>query len=121
MIVKDISAKKQEIKSFLTQLETEVRAGNFRVVKRRNENIDYLRRFGWTPSVFFSYLCENLSYEDWLNGPCPDHANIPGEIWEFGKVINDVEFYIKIKNYNGIKCLSFHEARKACVYHLKGK
>lgn len=121
MVNLNVDTKKQEIRSFLSQLEAEVRAGNFRVIKRRSETRDYLREFGWTPSNFFEFLCENLTYEDWLSGPNPDHAKTPGDIWEFGKVVQSIEFYIKIKNYNGVKCLSFHEARKACVYHLKGK
>lgn len=113
--------KKEIVKTFLTQLKTEVRAGNFRVIKRKSESRDYLREFGWTPSNFFDFLCDNLTYEDWLNGPVNDLNGTPGNIWEFGKHINGTEFYIKIKEYSGVKCLSFHEARKPCVYHLKGK
>lgn len=57
-----------------------------------------------------------LSAEDYCKGPEPD-ADRPGEVWVFGKTINDRSVYIKLKIANvgaGVeiaKCISFHEAQ----------
>ncbi|MBO0460182.1 MULTISPECIES: hypothetical protein [unclassified Enterococcus] len=112
--------KKYTVEKFLQELKKEYIAGNFQFIRRRNQKIDYLRSFGWTPTIFFEYLCDNLSYKDFLNGPVCDYNGTPGDIWEFGKYINEIEFYIKIKSYKGMKCLSFHEATMPCIYHLRG-
>lgn len=114
------ASKISEVNQFLKHLKTEYNAGKFHIVKRRNQQIDYLKKFGWTPDIFFEYLCDNLTYEDFLNGPVADYNGTPGAIWEFGKIINDIEFYIKIKSFNGVKCLSFHKANLPCIYRLKG-
>jgi len=54
----------------------------------------------------------SLSVENYHQGPEPDRDK-PGEIWIFGKKVNDKEVYIKLKiaQVDGVKiakCLSFH-------------
>lgn len=50
-----------------------------------------------------------LTYLDYDRGPSPDHNGDGTEVWEFGKEIEDVQVYIKIKlsNNNLCKVLSF--------------
>ena len=56
----------------------------------------------------------NISKENYCSGPKPD-KNQPGVIWEFGRVVNGKDIYIKLKiaavvNEKIAKCISFHEA-----------
>ena len=49
---------------------------------------------------------------------------MPGDIWEFGKVINGVEVYIKLKIADAAceriaKCISFHKAKFPLDFPLR--
>lgn len=71
----------------------------------------------------------SLAAEDYASGPEPD-TDQAGYIWCFGKDINGVEVYIKLKIAEYIpvgtttivrkaKCISFHRAKAPLVYPLK--
>jgi hypothetical protein len=64
-----------------------------------------------------------LSTEDYCSGPDPDRDR-PGEIYVFGKTINEKQVYIKLKVFevNGVlygKCFGFHFARHPLVFPCK--
>jgi hypothetical protein len=70
----------------------------------------------------------SLATEDYSSGPEPDTDQI-GFIWCFGKDINGVEVYIKLKIVEYIpvgttiivrkaKCISFHRAKMPLVHPL---
>ena len=57
---------------------------------------------------------------DYYKGPKQDFDKTqPGDIWEFKKIVDDEQFYVKLKiqNIDGkniLKCLSFHEDEYSC-------
>jgi hypothetical protein len=74
-------------------------------------------------------LILSLSVEDYSCGPDQDLVQV-GDIWVFGKVVNGVEVYIKLKlvEYRPVgtstivrqaKCISFHAAKGSLPYPLK--
>ena len=56
-----------------------------------------------------------LVVADYYKGPKKDFdSSKPGDIWEFKKQIEDVQFYVKVKivlenDEEILKCLGFHE------------
>ncbi len=71
----------------------------------------------------------SLSVEDYSSGPDPD-TDRPGYVWCFGKDVNGIEVYIKLKiveytpagSTTAIRkalCLSFHQSRTPLEYPLK--
>lgn len=68
----------------------------------------------------------NLCVEDYYRGPSPDHDGDPNkEWWEFGRLVEGEEIYIKIRIYRTSnnklagKCMSFHIADKKITYPYK--
>ena len=58
--------------------------------------------------------------EDYCDGPKPDKDR-PGEVWEFGKLMEGKDVYIKLKiahveRVKLAKCISFHEAERALCF-----
>lgn len=65
----------------------------------------------------------SLSNENYCKGPKPDKDQ-KGDIWEFGKIINGEEVYIKLKiatigNERIAKCISFHKAEYPLIFPLQ--
>ena len=61
-----------------------------------------------------------LSVLDYVEGPLPD-INHRGHVWLFGKTIQAVEIYIKLKIVDTEEgdrsiCISFHEAERPLEY-----
>lgn len=64
-----------------------------------------------------------LTYENYHQGPLPDKGPKGGELWEFGKIINDEEIFIRLKvvsEHKMAKCQSFHVAERPLRYPYKG-
>jgi hypothetical protein len=64
-----------------------------------------------------------LSVEDYCDGPCDD-LDAKGEVWIFGKVIDNQAIYIKIKlaslsTLKMVRVISFHFAQRALSYPLR--
>jgi hypothetical protein len=62
----------------------------------------------------------SLSVSDYSAGPIRDEYE-PGDYWVFGKKIDGVEVYIKLRiteksGYERAKCLSFHKAERPLNY-----
>lgn len=84
--------------------------GSFDFVPRR-KNMQALAQHGLTIKDAKEEILE-LVINNYYKGPKKDFDK-PGEIWEFKKLINGTQFYIKIKVVveNGreiLKCLGFH-------------
>jgi hypothetical protein len=65
----------------------------------------------------------SLTVEDYVSGPNPD-KDLPGQIWVFGKMIEGIEVYIKLKidltdKGKIAKCISFHSAEYELRYPYK--
>lgn len=109
----DNHADTTDILAFLTKAKKLVTAGNYNFVPRR-KNMQSLAQYGLTIADAKNEILE-LVAGDYYKGPKQDFdPNRPGEIWEFKKVIDGIQFYIKVKidQENGediLKCLGFHE------------
>ena len=67
-----------------------------------------------------------LGVDDYSSGPEEDRDR-PGEVWVFGRQVENLEVYIKLKlvkdsatGQEYLKCLSFHEAAYRLKYPLRG-
>lgn len=71
---------------------------------------------------FRKVVIENLTAEDYVEGPVIDTLNKLGEMWVFGKDVKNREVYIKImiSDYGGQTiCISFHLADPPLKYPFK--
>lgn len=108
-----IQANRAQIVSFLSQAKGLVAAGQYTFIPRRKNMQDLATHNLTIADVKREIL--GLTVADYYKGPKQDlDRSRPGDIWEFKKIINNDQFYIKLKiqNVNGIttlKCLSCHE------------
>ena len=68
-------------------------------------------------------IVKELSIENYYRGPTCDHRYADQEIYEFGKIIDGIEIYIKltVRRKNDLFIMSFHEAKKPINYRFKKK
>ena len=67
-------------------------------------------------------IIENLTVEDYSEGPLDDNLYGMASMWVFGTMINGKEIYIKIslgKFSSQVICISFHDAQYAMNYPFK--
>lgn len=111
--------KRHEVAQFLREFKELVTEGRGLDVVSRRKNIDSLAELGLTRSTCREEILA-LSVTDYCAGPEPDHDR-PGYIWEFGKIVNNQEVYMKLKiatvgRGKIAKCISFHKAEYPLVY-----
>ena len=106
-------ASMSEIAEYLAKIKALLSAGKYDFVPRR-KNMQALAQHGLTITDA-KYEILGLVVGDYYKGPKQDYdPNRPGDIWEFKKKIDGMEFYVKVKvvQENGediLKCLGFHE------------
>lgn len=106
-------ASTSDISSFLAQAKNLMAAGSY-VFVPRGKNLQALSDHGLTVADAKDEIL-GLMVSDYYKGPKQDFdKKQPGDIWEFKKIVDDEQFYVKLKiqNRNGkdiLKCLSFHE------------
>ena len=114
--------KKELVKQFLKETKSLISKGNYEIVNR-----DKTFRTMALLGVNFDTIKEiilSLTPKDYFNGPEEDR-DIPEEfIWEFGKLFDNREIYIKLKIEDAGdkelgKCLSFHVAEREIKYPFK--
>ena len=109
----DGRASASDIRLFIDQTKQLLSSGKYDFVPRR-KNMQSLARHGLTILDAKKEIL-SLTVSDYYKGPKQDlDPTRPGDIWEFKKKINGVQFYIKLKivGENGVdvlKCLGFHE------------
>jgi len=106
-------AKKEAIRRFLREFKHIVTSGRGIDIVDRVKNTQALARLGLTKKNCREEIL-SLSLEDYCGGPKRDKDR-PGEVWEFGKLVEGKEVYIKLKiarvgRVKLAKCISFHEA-----------
>lgn len=106
-------AKKEAVRQFLREFKQIATAGRGIDIVDRRKNMESLATLGLTKKNCREEIL-GLSMQDYCDGPKPDKDR-PGEIWEFGKLIEGKEVYIKLKiaPVEGVKlakCISFHVA-----------
>lgn len=112
---------REDVQSFLEQFHTNMKI--FGIIYRddRGKNQKALEELEIVPS-FRKVIIENLTVEDYVEGPVIDTLNRLGKMWVFGKDIKGRDVYIKImiSDYNGQTiCISFHLAEKPLQYPFK--
>lgn len=102
-----------DIAAYLANVKRLLSAGKYDFVPRR-KNMQALAQYGLTIADAKNEIL-GLVVGDYYKGPKRDHdPNRPGDIWEFKKDIDGIQFYVKVKivKENGediLKCLGFHE------------
>ena len=86
---------KEDVQSFLEQFHEKMKV--FGIIYRddRGKNQKALEELEIVPS-FRKVVIENLTAEDYVEGPVIDTLNKLGEMWVFGKDVKNREVYIKI-------------------------
>jgi hypothetical protein len=112
--------KCKQVKQFLIEIKSLVYQKGL-YIKERKINRDALLEIGLTAKQREESILD-LSTMDYCSGPHTDNL-APGIFWIFGKLINDIEVYIKIKiagepGEERALCLSFHKAEKPLDYPL---
>lgn len=102
-----------DIENYLKKVKKLVSRGKYDFIPRR-KNMQALAQHGMTITDAKSEIL-GLVAGDYYKGPKQDlDAGKPGDIWEFKKQIDGIQFYIKVKivQENGeyiLKCLGFHK------------
>lgn len=92
-------------------------------VKEHHKNIQALRDLGINARLR-DELILSVAMDDYSSGPKPDEYH-PGYYWVFGKNLDNVEIYIKLKivslNNGNEKavCLSFHPSEHPLKYPFR--
>ncbi len=95
------------------------------LIKDRRDTQNTLIELGYTNKNLEEILL-SLTVEDYYAGPKADTYKPGDHYWEFGKVIDGKEYYIKIKIVQGpgderAVCLSFHGAKRPLRFPYKEK
>lgn len=106
-------ASASDIAAYLASVKKLLSSGKYDFVPRR-KNMQALAQHGLTIADAKDEIL-GLVVGDYYKGPKRDlDSDRPGDIWEFKKSINGIQFYVKVKivQQNGediLKCLGFHE------------
>lgn len=106
-------ASTSDVAAYLTNVKKLLSSGKYDFVPRR-KNMQALAQHGLTITDAKNEIL-GFVVGDYYKGPKQDHdPNRPGDIWEFKKNIDGIQFYIKVKivQENGediLKCIGFHE------------
>jgi hypothetical protein len=105
---------KEQVTRFLAEFKR-IASTKGIVLIRRDKTIQGLVDLGLTKMIALNELT-SLTLQEYVSGPEADKdPNCTGDIWVFGKVINGIPAYIKLKievkgGCEFAKCLSFHPA-----------
>lgn len=110
------------ILSFLMDFRELMGQGRY-FVKGHHKNIQALVDLGVTARIRDEIIL-SIAIEDYSSGPNLDDYH-PGHYWVFGKFVDTIEIYIKLKivSYNnGVEkaiCISFHPSERPLKYPFK--
>jgi hypothetical protein len=112
-------ATKAEVQAFLNLFKEKMKVFNV-IFLDRDKNLQALIDLE-IARVARRDVLEKLEVGDCYRGPTSDREDGP-DLWEFGRLLNKREVYIKITiglNNKPVICISFHIAERAIVYPLK--
>jgi hypothetical protein len=112
---------KEDVQMFLDQFHSKMKV--FGIIYRddRGKNQKTLEELEIVP-LFRKVIIENLTVEDYVEGPVVDTLYKIGDMWVFGKDVKEREVYIKIQisELSGQTiCISFHLAESPMKYPFK--
>lgn len=106
-------ASTSDIAAYLSEVKRLLSTGKYDFVPRR-KSMQALAQHGLTITDAKNEIL-GLAVSDYYKGPKHDlDPNRPGDIWEFKKNIDGMQFYVKVKitqekGESVLKCLGFHE------------
>ena len=106
--------KRQQVRDFLYSIKETIAnpvAEPGWVLVKRQENMECISQLGFKSQDVKEVLL-SLSVEDYCEGPCQDRDQ-KGEVWIFGKEIENKSVYIKLKlasfdKLKIVRIISFH-------------
>lgn len=113
-------ATEDEVKLFLSQFKIKLTIFHI-VFVDREKNQNALMELGITSNMRLEII-KNLVVEDYSHTITDNLLYGYGEMWVFGKDLNEEEIYIKISLGKADKstiCISFHKAEQKMVYPYK--
>ena len=112
---------REDVQRFLEQFHSNMKVFDIIYRDDRGKNKKALEELVIVPS-YRKVVIENLTVDDYVDGPVVDTLNKLGEMWVFGTDVKGREVYIKImiSEFNGQTiCISFHLAEKPLKYPFK--
>lgn len=110
------------IQDFLKDFKELLGQGSYNLNTLHYKNKQTILKLGYTKNQILDVLF-SINVEDYCVGPIPDEYH-PGDYWVFGKEIDCLELYIKLKiavKPSGDEiafCISFHESEFPLRYPL---
>ena len=112
-----------EIQKFLNDFHQKVEIFDIIILNDREKNAKTQAVLGLSPNAQRDVIKE-IQVQDYSEGPITNILNAWGDLWVFGKDVNNQEVYIKIAygmpNRQAI-CVSFHLAEFPMSYPYKQK
>lgn len=118
--MQDVKKKKEEVEVFLKSFKEKKRIWGIFFIGR-DKNFNTLTTLEIRP-VDREQVLDDLTAEDYSEGPLPEDWHGSKEMWVFGKLVKGNEIYIKITlGAEGSQtiCISFHIAEHPMRYPLK--
>ena len=109
------------VRRFLEDFKTKMKIWDIVFMDNRAKNSQTLLQLEISP-VLRKKIINDLTPEDYSEGPVLDQQFLGNTLWVFGKVVKQKEVYIKITlGYAGkaVICISFHTAEFPMKYPLK--
>ena len=113
---------RRQILNFLKDFK-ELMGQGYYFVKEHHKNIQTLKDLGINARIRDEIIL-SVAMENYSSGPNPDEYH-PGYYWIFGKDLDAIEIYIKLKivsNNNGNEravCFSFHPSEHPLKYPFR--
>lgn len=119
-------SQEDEVKIFLLKAKKLISADKYDFFDKREENMKTLAALGYK-TYHMKQEILSLTPQNYYRGPTEDYDKDKpkGEyIWEFGKIIQGREIYIKLKirknkGCDEIACMSFHDAKFEMTFPQK--
>ena len=111
----------EEVQRFLDDLHAKLLFTDLIFFDSRQKNVQTLASLNIAPNLRLSII-NNLSFEDFSEGPIADKMIQTPEMWVFGKYLKSKEIYIKLTLgiFNECPtCISFHVAEHPMNYPFK--
>lgn len=119
------SASIESINNALRRIKGTINDGDRRrfVFSKRPKNEDTMIKLGYKHDHILEEILQ-LTKRNYCKGPEQNLSrtgNPKGAVWVFGKVINDIEIYIKLQiipqgELSTCVCISFHETTQKLYY-----
>lgn len=116
-------ATKQEVEQFLNQFKVKLDIWGVFFMDEREKNKQTMIQMNFRQLDRLKVV-RSIDVEDYSEGPICDQLNGFGEMWVFGKDVNEREVYVKIclgKPGTKTICISFHIAEFPMKYPFKNE